>query len=139
MAGFQIDSISRIAGPGSRPMATESRLTSLIAASRLRTASSRALTSRSSSAWSRCFSTLSGIVGGVGVRVVVAVDRHPLADAYARGEPQHHPEGDVGRSPEPDGPVGDTPVEVHGGADVGEGGHGDAGGEAEKHLDEQSL
>ena len=80
-----------------------------------------------------------GILGGVGVRVVFAVDRHPLADAYARGEPQHHPEGDVGRSPESDGPVGDTPVEVHGGADVGEGGHGDAGGEAEKHLDEQSL
>ena len=80
-----------------------------------------------------------GVLGGVGMRVVFPVHRHPLANPDAGGQPQRDPEGQISGTTEADRSVGDAAVQVHRRADVGEGGHRESGDHANEKLDEDPV
>ena len=68
----------------------------------------------------------------VGERVMLAVHRHPLPGPDAGGHPGDEPER-LGRRPaQGERPVGERPVQVHGGRGVGDQAHDDADDEAEE-------
>ena len=69
---------------------------------------------------------------GVGRGVVLAVHRDPLARAHPGRDPDHEPAGHRRHGVQRQGPVGEAPVQVHGGDRRTQFGHqepGDEGGE----------
>ncbi len=59
------------------------------------------------------------ILLGVGESVVLAVNGDPLAAVLARGDPQDDPEEEIRERMKRQGPVRETPVQVHRGRDDG--------------------
>lgn len=65
------------------------------------------------------------IAVGIGVRVVLAVNRDPFLGLDARGDPDEETKEKCNRFANREGTVTEGPMQVHSGADIGDGGdHG---------------
>jgi len=80
-----------------------------------------------------------GIVDGVGMGMMFAVDGHPLAHSDARRQPQDHGEGPTRRRRECDGAVRQSAMEEHRCGEIGDGGDGDPDHRAENQMPDERI
>ena len=67
-----------------------------------------------------------GVFGGIGIRMMFAVDCSPLSGIDPGGYPQEHLEGAAKRGMKLHSLMGQIAVQVHGGGQVGQLGEGDS-------------